>query len=54
MEDHSNEKSPMERFEDLLSRIFQAGKKEVTKDVQEVEESVEEAFEPKERLELDE
>jgi hypothetical protein len=40
----------MERFENLLSRIFQAGKRDIKK----AEEAVEEALEPQERLEPDE
>jgi hypothetical protein len=40
----------MERFENLLSRIFQAGKRDVKK----AEEAVEQALEPQERLEPDE
>ncbi len=50
MNEVPDDKSPMERFEDLARKLFSV----VKKDVQEAEESVEEAFEPKERLEPDE
>lgn len=45
-----DDKTPIERFEDLARRLFSIAKK----DVQKVEESVEEALEPKEQLEPDE
>lgn len=46
----SDDKTPMERFEDLARKLFSV----VKKDAQEVEESVEDALEPQERLEPDE
>lgn len=45
-----DDKSPMERFEGLAKRLFSIAKK----DVEKVEEVVEEAVEPSERLEPDE
>ena len=46
----SDERSPMEKFEDLARKLFSV----VKKDAQEAEEAVEDALEPKERLEPDE
>jgi hypothetical protein len=45
----SNDKTPMERFEDLARKLFSV----VKKDVQEAEQAVEDALEP-EKLEPDE
>jgi len=41
-EDSNSDKTPMEKFEDLLGRVIRAGKKKA----EEVEEVIEEAIEP--------
>jgi hypothetical protein len=46
----SDDKTPMEKFEDLLGRVIRAGKKKA----EQVEEVLEEAIEPTEKPEADE
>jgi hypothetical protein len=46
----SDEKTPMEKFEDLLGRVIRAGKKKA----EDVEQAIEEAIEPTEKPEADE
>jgi hypothetical protein len=47
---NDDDKTPMERFEDLARKLFSIAKK----DVQEAEQAVEDALEPTERMEPDE
>jgi hypothetical protein len=48
--DKQDDQTPMERFENLLSRVIRAGKKKAD----DIEQVIEEAIEPTEKPEADE